>query len=382
MDEDPSVTEGRVRVVRIIARTNVGGPSLQVTALMRGLDRRRFEQHLLRGTVDEGEADYLALRAPDVESIEVPGLGRSVRPLDDARAFIFLVRYLRRTRPQIVHTHTAKAGALGRLAAIVARVPIRVHTFHGHVLHGYFSARATRAVVLVERTLGRFTTHTVVVGQQVLDDLVAARIVRRDRSSVVAPGVRDPDAPPRDEARRRLGLPVDGSVVAFVGRLTAIKRGDRFVELARALADRPATTFVVVGDGPDRAAMEAAAGDLDNMVFVGWASAMSDVYAAVDVIALTSDNEGMPVALIEAAMQGVPAVATDVGSVSQVVRDRASGRVVAPEQVPEAVRTMLDDHAQRAAMGAAARAHALAQFGEQRLVNDYAAIYESLIAVR
>ena len=368
-------------IVRVIARTNVGGPSLQVTALMRGLDRDRFPQHLLRGSVEEGEADYLLMRATDVEHVDVPGLGRSVKPLDDLRALVFLIRFMRRTRPVIVHTHTAKAGTLGRIAGVLARVPIRVHTFHGHVLHGYFSPSVTRAVVLVERVLGRFTTHTVAVGQQVLDDLVAAKIARRDSSSVVAPGVQDPGLRDRGEARKLLGVSLDATVVTFVGRLTRIKRGERFISLARRLeAEFGNATFVVVGDGPEREMLEREARGLGNVVFAGWQSDMAQVYAASDLLVLTSDNEGMPVALIEGAMQGVPAVATDVGSVRQVVSDGETGRVVAEgDALVEAVRELLGDEATMRQMGASAATRAMALFSEQRLVSDYAQLYDTLI---
>ena len=266
------------------------------------------------------------MRAPDIAAVDVPGLGRSVKPLDDIRALIFLVRFLRRVRPTIVHTHTAKAGALGRVAATLARVPIKVHTFHGHVLTGYFSIGMTRVVVLTGRILSKLTTHTAVVGQQVLDDLVAAKIVRTGRATVVAPGVRDPGPCDRSAARARLGVPENATLVAFVGRLTAIKRGERFIEVARQLvAEFDDAVFLIVGDGPDRSRMEQLAAGHTSIIFAGWQSDMVGVYAAADLLVLTSDNEGMPVALIEGAMQGVPAVTTDVGSVRQVVRHDETG---------------------------------------------------------
>ncbi|HEX2785225.1 MAG TPA: glycosyltransferase [Ilumatobacteraceae bacterium] len=368
-------------VVRVIARTNVGGPSLQVTALMRGLDKGRFPQHLLRGSVDEGEADYLAMRATDVEHVDVPGLGRSVKPLDDLRALVFLTKYMRRERPAIVHTHTAKAGALGRVAAVLARVPIRVHTFHGHVLRGYFSPTVTRVVILVERVLAKMTTHTVVVGQQVLDDLVEAKIIRPERSSVIAPGVSKPPPRPRAEARSALGVPLDATVVTFVGRLTRIKRGERFIAVARKLeAAFPDAVFLVVGDGPEREMLEREAAACTNVVFAGWQSDMAQVYAASDLLVLTSDNEGMPVALIEGAMQGVPAVSTDVGAVRQVVADGESGFVVADvDGVTTCVGRLIADPVLRASMGAAAAHRAQLMFGEERLVSDYAKLYDQLI---
>jgi glycosyltransferase involved in cell wall biosynthesis len=295
----------------------------------------------------------------------------------------FLVRALRTHRPLIVHTHTAKAGVLGRIAAVVTRVPIRVHTFHGHVLHGYFSPRMTKLVVLVERLLARATTYTVAVGEQVRTDLIEARIAKANRSRVVAPGVARPPQQDRAAARASIGLHGDELGVVFVGRLTKIKRPERFVELARTLADRlPNARFVIVGDGPLRAELEAGASDVGNLTFAGWRGDMAEVYAASDLIVLTSDNEGMPVALIEAAMQGVPAIATDVGAVRQVVADGVSGVVVPvgdAERFAAAVERVARDPELRAEMGRSAALRAEQLFGERRLVTDYEELYDELI---
>lgn len=374
-------------VVRIIARTNVGGPALQVTALMRHLPVGDYPQTLLRGQCAVDEEDYLDLVATDVPSTLVPGLGRSVRLFGDLRALVFIVRELRRIRPTIVHTHTAKAGVLGRIAAVVARVPVRVHTFHGHVLHGYFGPVVTRAVVLVERVLACTTTHIVAVGEQTLADLVAARIASADRSSIIAPGVDEGRHIPATKARAALGfdperLAGDALLVVFVGRLTAIKRPERFCELARSLAtSHPHVHFAIAGDGALRAELEAAAPT--NVTFLGMCDDITVVMRAADLCVLTSDNEGMPVALIEAAMHGVPAVTTDAGSVRQVVLDGESGVVVPigdAEALRAAVVTLLDDPARRAPMGAAGKRHAQKHFSSHRLVDDYRRLYDTLLA--
>jgi glycosyltransferase involved in cell wall biosynthesis len=375
-------TAGPVPVVRIIARTNVGGPALQVTALMRGLPVAQYPQTLLRGQCAADEDDYLDLVATDVPSTTVIGLGRSVRPLDDLRALRTIVRELRRQRPLIVHTHTAKAGVLGRLAAIVARVPIRVHTFHGHVLHGYFGRIVSKGVAVLEWLLGRATTHIVAVGDQTLADLAAAHIVRPGRSSVIAPGVREGRAIAPGEARATLGLPTDGLIVTFAGRLTAIKRPERVLELARSVADtHPHVHIAIAGDGALRAELEA--GAPANVTFLGMCDDITLVLRASDLVVLTSDNEGMPVALIEAAMHGLPAVTTDAGSVRQVVVDGQTGLVVPigdTAALHTAVAALLDDPARRAELGAAARVHAQAHFGEARLVDDYRRLYDTLVA--
>lgn len=373
-----------IRVARVIARTNVGGPALQITALMRGINEPEFHQILFRGTVADGEADYLEMRAPDVVSTVVPGLRPSLKPFGDIRALWFLVRAFQTYRPTVVHTHTAKAGVLGRLAAILTGVPVRVHTFHGHLLGGYFSPPITRLVVLLERLFARFTTHIVAVGDQVLADLTQAQIAQPTRSSVIAPGVRKLEPVDRTEASRNLSLEdFSGVNVVFVGRLTKIKRAERFIDMARRLLGEGVDArFIVVGDGFERSQLELRAQGSPQILFAGWQGDMSAVYATADLIVLTSDNEGMPVALIEAAMQCVPAVATDVGAVRQVVLDQTSGYVVAVDDaaaLTDAVRRLCLDSELRDAMGKAAASHALRHFGEERLVAEHRSLYRELV---
>jgi glycosyltransferase involved in cell wall biosynthesis len=363
-----------VRVVHIIGRMNVGGPAAIVTELLTHLD---LDLHLLVGDVDADEADYLELRAPGLPVTRIGGLGRAVRPTDDARALGGLVAELRRLKPDVVQTHTAKAGALGRTAAVVARVPARVHTFHGHLLHGYFSSGMTRTIVGAERALAHVTDRIVAVGEGVRDELLVARIGTPDQYVVIPPGVTLPHAPPeREAARQVLGLPVRGAVVAYVARLTRIKRPDRMIEVARTLPD---VTFLVAGDGPLYAEVRADAPP--NVRFLGWRPDIENVYSAADVILLTSDNEGMPVTLIEAALCGVPAVATTVGSTGEVVLDGRTGWTVAPQSaaLADALRNLLGNDDQRRQMGEAARRWADEAFGVQTMADAHRRLYESLI---
>ena len=349
-------------VVHVIARMNVGGPAELLAGLLDGLPG----QSLLTGEVEPGEADHLELRAPGTAFTRVPGLGRSLRPGDDARALAFLVRELHRRRPDVVHTHTAKAGVLGRVAAEVARVPSVVHTFHGHLLHGYFSPRVTRAVVNTERLLARRTDRIVAVGQQVRDDLLAARIGHLSQYVVIPPGVAVRTPPPQTEARARLGLPT-GDVVAVVGRLTQVKRPDRMLEVAQRLPD---VTFVVAGEGPLHQATRRSAPS--NVVFLGWREDVEVVYAAADAVLLTSDNEGMPVSLVEAAMCGTPAVSTDVGSAREVV----VGEVTAPDADALAAALV---RVLRADLREQARRRAHDRFGVERMVRAHADLYDVLV---
>lgn len=370
-------------MLRVIARMNVGGPALQVTTLARGLDQTAFDQRTLVGHVGDDEADYLDLRDPGVPVTRIDGLGRSIRAAGDARAFGALLAEIRRFRPHIVHTHTAKAGVLGRLAAWVSGVPATVHTFHGHLLHGYFSPAVTASVRQVERVLAPRTTRLVAVGARVRDELLAAGIGRAGQFVVVPPGVSLPVPPSRGNARRVLGLPDEGFVVAYVARLIPVKRPDRFVTMARRLADRrDDVRFVVAGEGPLLESARAAGQGLgDRLRFLGWRSDVQAVYGAADVVVLTSDNEGMPVSLIEASMAGRPVVTTAVGSAAEVVRDGVTGLVTSidADHLAAAVDRLLDDEALRERLGAAAAHHAQRSFSASRLVADTEALYRELL---
>jgi glycosyltransferase involved in cell wall biosynthesis len=371
----------RLRVMRVIDRLNVGGPALQAVALTH-LDADGFESRLCVGRPRPDEGDYLALRAPHVHAQLVPGLGREPDPLGDARAFAWLVGEMRRFRPHLVHTHKAKAGVLGRLAARACRVPATVHTFHGHLLTGYFTRLKTEVVVRVERQLARRTTALVAVGAQTRDDLLARGIGRPDQFHVVPPGVTLAAPPPVRDARASFGLPGTGLVVGYVGRLTAVKRPDRFLDVAgRVGAARPDVTFLVVGDGDLLGDFRRRAEPLrDRVRCIGWRPDVETAYAACDVVVLTSDNEGMPVSLIEAAHAGRPVVTTSVGSAAEVVQHGITGFVAStePDDITASVLELLGDAALRARMGAAAAEHASAEFSTARLVNDIAQMYENL----
>jgi glycosyltransferase involved in cell wall biosynthesis len=370
-------------VLRIIARMNVGGPAVQVATLMRGLDPDRYDQRLIVGTVGEGERDHLTTRAPDVAATVVAGLGRTPVPFDDVRALAVIWRAMAAFRPHIVHTHTAKAGALGRAAATAARVPVVVHTFHGHLLHGYFGPVRTRAVVLAERLAARATTALVAVGPQVRDDLLAARIGRPHQYTVVPPGVALGPLPQRDAARAALGIGPGAEVVLYVGRLTRVKRPDRLVEAARRIHQaRPAAVVVVAGDGDLAPRTRVAAEPLGGAVrFLGWRHDLEALYAAADLVLLTSDNEGTPVCLIEAAHAGRPVVATDVGSTRHVVDHGRTGVLCPPDAraLARAVVDLLEHPGRRDALAAAAGEHAAARFGRERLVADTDALYGRLL---
>lgn len=377
-----------------IARLNIGGAAMQAIDLTARLPAHGWRTALVRGREGprEGSMDGLAVRL-GVRPIMVTSLGRELDPLADLATLARMRRLLRRMRPEVLHTHTAKAGAVGRVAAALAgrhRPGLVVHTFHGHVLSGYFSPRRERIFVGVERLLARLTDVIVAVSAEVRDDLLAAGIGRPGQVRVIPLGL-DLDAldlPPtaRSDARRRmrrqLGVPAGAPLVTLVARLVPIKRVDLFLAAAEALAnDRPEVRFCVAGDGElaERLRASPAADRLGARVaWPGFVHDTAALYAASDVVALTSDNEGTPVSLIEALASGTPVVATAVGGVPSVVRHGGTG-LLAPAgdaaAIAAGLRRLVDDPALRARLAAAGRDDVRARFTLDRLVRDVAALY-------
>jgi glycosyltransferase involved in cell wall biosynthesis len=319
----------------------------------------------------------------------VPGLARGPGLLRDLRAFSFLARELRAFAPDVVHTHASKAGVLGRLAA--PRGAARVHTFHGHVLEGYFSRPIARFLALVERTLARRTDVVVAVARATADDLVRLTVCAPEHIVVSPPGVRVEAfqalaALPADRAARSaLGLVPERFTVAFVGRLAAVKRpafaGAVLRELVALGVD---AQLVVAGDGPLAHELVAASGAAAERVrLLGARSDLCDVYAACDAVLSCSVNEGLPVALIEASAAARPAVALDVGGIPELVAHGASGQLVPHDASPAAVAAALAelarDPARARTLGLAARERSFAH-EPSALADRLVAIYERAVA--
>ena len=371
-----------IRVVHLITRTNIGGPSVIVGSLLEESSNPDIEQSLVRGSTSPDEGDYFSLSTLASKIITIPPLGRRVRPWDDLRALVLLVRYLRRTRPDVVHTHMAKAGAIGRLAAFIARVPVRVHTYHGHLLTGYFGPAVTRLIVLVERALRMVTTHFVVVGHQVRRDLIAAKVVDEERSRVINPGIAEFETGSSIRARKSLGLPDEGVIVGFIGRFAPIKRPERFVQVARRLSAEPHVHFLMVGDGPLLDEVRHGCAGLSNVHFLPWQRDLAQLLAAVDVVVMCSENEGVPLLLIEAGMAARPVVTTNVGSVSDVVTDGLNGFLVDSDDqdaLTNAVRHLVGDADLRSRFGEAGRSRALRDFTTAIANSAHAEMYRELV---
>jgi glycosyltransferase involved in cell wall biosynthesis len=379
----PDESAQPIRVVHIIARMNVGGPAQIITGLLRQVDPGQFEQHVIVGSAGDDEKEWFDLRDTDLRDdprfLRIASFGRTISPLRDLSTVVRLIREIRRLRPDVVQTHTAKAGMLGRIAARSARVPTIIHTYHGHTMHGYFPRSIVWFFVRIERWLGRRTDRLITVGTRVRDELIAAGIGVAAQYVVVPPGVPDPGPLPLDSARGLLDLPKDREIVTFVGRLTRVKRPDRFLEVAESIAaSRPDTIFLIVGDGELRSDLESRV-DVADVRFLGWRPDVSSIYAASDLVVLTSDNEGMPVVLVEASIVGRACVTTDVGSASEVVKHGETGLVVSTrvEDITAAALRLLGDPAMRQTFGANARERTLERFGTAAVAQSLENVYRA-----
>ena len=376
-----------IRVMRIIARMNVGGPAVQVSGLMRGFDSIEFNHRLYTGYCAADEADYLDTVATDVKATRIQGFGRRVSLGGDIKAFIALVREIRSFKPHVIHTHTAKAGFLGRIASIVSLQPaIRVHTFHGHLLNGYFGTFKRSLVVIAEKFLALFTHQLLAVGDKVRQDLLNAGIGSKDKFGLMPPGLAIAVLPDRNESRIALTLPSNSLQCAFIGRVTQIKRPDRFLDVVSEIKKRGVDLdFFIAGDGELlETCRERIKKDNLPVTILGWQSDIERVLSSADMVVLTSDNEGTPLSLIQAGMAGLPVVTTNVGSVPEIVLDGVTGIVteLGVQEIANALEKLVNDSVLRTKLGVAAQEFTMSNFGVKRLVHDHEELYKNLISSR
>jgi glycosyltransferase involved in cell wall biosynthesis len=386
-----------VLVHRVIARLNVGGPAMHVVNLTRGLDGLgRFRTRLIAGSVPATEGDmgwYAAEREVGVTLL--PEMSREISVLDDVRSLLALWRIFRRERPQVVHTHTAKAGTVGRLAALLAGVPVRVHTFHGHVLGGgYFPPWKTRLFLAIERWLARFTSRLVVLTEGQAEEMAyTLRVAPRGKFAVVPLGLElerfagsDRGFEARARTRRALGIPADARVVGIVGRLVPIKNHELFLEALAAQAGgaggvpAPGAPLlgVVVGGGEREGELKRLAARLgvaERVTWLGWRQDLPAIYPALDALALTSHDEGTPVAVLEALAAGVPVVARDVGGVGEVLAGLGVGRALPRGAGPDAWAQALEAAADGPGLDPAVRGAVAERYSVARLARDMAGLY-------
>lgn len=384
----------KIRILRVIARLNVGGPAQHV-AILGELDRDRFQTLLVHGPAGSDEAEMKDVLPVDggMQTRLLPALGRRISWRQDLTALARLSQICREFRPHIVHTHTAKAGTLGRLAALAWRATSGerckiVHTFHGNVFSGYFGRTASAGVQAVERALASRTDRIVVVSPQQQGEIVTRlRVSPQTKVRVIRLGL------PLDRlvavptpTRREWGFPDSWPIVGIVGRLVPIKNHDLFFRAARRfLDDGGRAGFVVVGGGECEPALRAQVAELnlsDYVRFAGWRRDLPQVYGGMDVVTLTSRNEGTPVALIEAMAAARPVVATAVGGVEDVVTHEQTGLLVRAADataIAAAWRRLFSDAELAASIGLRAREFVKVRYAKSRLIEEMSQLYLELV---
>ncbi len=379
----------KIKVMRVIARLNIGGPAIHSILLTSLIDKSMFDSTLVTGVEVEYEGNMLDLAAEkNVKPVVLPELGREISPFRDFKTCLKLFRIIKKEKPQIVHTHTAKAGTVGRLAAKLAGVPVILHTFHGHVFHSYFSPGKTRLFIIIERFLARFSNRVITVSKRLKEEITDYGITDSDRIEVIPLGF---ELEPFLKAKKNglndeLGIDSETKLVGIVGRLTKIKNHKFFLQVvAKVVESLPAVKFLIIGDGELRKELEQLAVQLglsDAVVFTGWRKDMPEIYSSLDVNVLTSLNEGTPVTLIEAMASGCPVVATDVGGVSDLVTHGENGYLVNSFNVDEFANhliILLNDSAKAGKMGEMGCQRVKEVFNIERLVEDISSLYILLL---
>ena len=361
-----------MKVVQIITRVNQGGTARWLETLCVGMQEQGIEVVLIAGSVQDGEIEDPFF--VNFNGVRIKGLGRSVSIFQDLTAFFTLRRLIRDIDPDVVNTHTAKAGVLGRLCAfsLFGKKPLVVHTYHGHLLYGYFNSVITRLVTLIEKILGFVTDIFISSGNKVRDELIGAGVGSKKKFVVVRPGVKTIQLQSKATLRSDLSIADDAIVVGWLGRLTQIKRPDRVIELAQKL---PHIIFLMGGDGD--LAVSLRADCPPNVKLIGWTSPEL-IWSISDIALLTSENEAQPLSLVEAAGAGLPLVGENVGSVSEIFDDRKSGFLVNNlEERIDALNVLANDFELRVRMGAEAKKIAIERFGVKQFIDAHMSVYIS-----
>jgi len=389
---------GTTKVLHIITRLDMGGSAQNTLLSCLGLDPALYSVTLVKGSTAESnmtreEAERLerhlaSARSQGVTVITIPTLVRRISPWNDLRAFRAVLRHLRRLRPDIIHTHTSKAGLLGRLAAWMVRVPVVVHTPHGHVFYGHFGPTLSWFFLLVERMLSRITDHLVALTPGEAEDYVDLGVMPPHRISVIPSGVdlrRFTDARvDRLSKRRELGLPPAALAVGFVGWLLPIKGLSFLVQaMPGILARHPESFLVVVGKGEEEGKLRSLADSLGlngRVLFLGWRPDVEDIIRCLDVLALPSLNEGMGRVLVEAMAAGVPIVASRVGGVPDLVSDGENGLLVPPADsraLEQAISQLFRDEPRRRRMAEKGK-NVCGQYSAEGMVEQISNLYAIL----
>lgn len=392
------------RILRIINRLNLGGPTYNASYLSRYMDER-YETLLVSGMKDDSEAssEFIA-ESMGLKPVYIPDMHRSINPLRDRKAFAAVKNIIREFKPDIVHTHAAKAGALGRLAAHQCGVPVIVHTFHGHVFHSYFHPLKTRVFLEIERYLAKRSSSIIAISELQRRELCDVfKVCSTDRVRVIPLGFdlsrfQADKEQKRIQFRQQYNIADDEVAIGIVGRLVPIKNHKLFlagIDHLRKHTTKKIRAFII-GDGESRAEVEGYCRELDlpfistgfheakaTVTFTSWIKDVDVAYAGLDIISLTSFNEGTPVSLIEAQAADKPIVSTEVGGIRDVVHENTTALLSASEDVTglgENFLKLVDNDSLRATMGSNAYEYINEKYNYTRLVKDMTRLYDELLA--
>lgn len=366
-----------MKIMQIMTRVNRGGTAKWLEILTSGLVENGCESQILCGCVQEGETEDPIINNFDV--IRINKMGRSISPINDLSAFLQIRHQIKTQKPDIVNTHTSKAGLLGRLAimTIVKNKPAVVHTYHGHLLYGYFSRNKTKVLVSIENFLSKFTQLIIVSGSRVKKELLIAGVGEESQYRLIKPGIEEFRYADRQTARQSIGISEDQLVVGWLGRFAEVKKPERVVRLA---SMSPHIIFVMGGDGElfDLITKNS----LPNLRLIGW-STPEFLWGISDIGILTSDNEAQPIALVEAAMAGIPTIALNVGSIEGVISDGETGYLVNDlATMSEKINELAINPKLRALMGEKAKLKMLSEFNVENFIESHLRVYELALKKR
>ncbi|MCB9186344.1 MAG: glycosyltransferase [Flavobacteriales bacterium] len=396
------------RILRIANRFNLGGPTFNVAYLTKYMPSN-YETLLIGGDKEENEASSShILQDLGIEPIIIPEMKRELSPGLDWNAYKKVKKIIRDFKPDIVHTHAAKAGAIGRQAASDLNVPVIVHTFHGHVFHSYFGRYKTQFYKSIERNMAKKSSAIIAISDIQKHELTRVhRICEEDKIQVIPLGFnlnqfKEDQPQKRLNFRNELQLEEDEVAIGIIGRLVPIKNHSYFLRLIRHLMDYAEKPFkaVIVGDGEERANIENLATELNipycssneterlgqsKLIFTSWRTDIDTVNAGLDIVVLTSKNEGTPVSLIEAQASNTVVISTDVGGVANVVKDQVTGLVVSIDNellFADQLKKLVEDENLRKKLSEQGWEHVGKQFHYERLIKDMDRLYSNLLINR
>lgn len=369
-----------IRVVSIISRMNIGGPAVLLAELVSGLPKTTFEHILITGRCESNEIDYLDSHKLDTEVIYLDKVRRSLLPIRDIRSFFELLSIIRKLKPDIIHTHTSKAGVLGRIAGKISAPRAKIiHTFHGHLLYGYFSPFRTQLIIKVEKLLSIITDELIAVTQQVKNDLLEAGIGTKNRWHLIRPGLARAVYLSKIDARKKFAISDDSFAIAWIGRFTEIKDPLSAIRSIEKLSPNQLSKvhLTMAGDGELlQSCRDYVSKKGLPVVFLGWCNDIGALLSASDLLLMSSKNEGMPVVIVEAALRAVPTLSTSVGGVSEFIQDGKTGYLSSPlKDLSESLEIVIAEENRRIEISKNAKNLAITEFSRELFINKHVELY-------